>query len=101
MTWTTPGSAVIARRLGPLPEITLTAQGGEVFSTREELVAAMARLAGDRAYRDQLGRAGRRAFEERWCERVVVPKYLAIVRSAAERRQEGTILERLTQRRGQ
>ena len=89
---------VIARRLGPLPEITLTAQGGEVFSTREELVSSMARLAGDRAYRDRLGRAGRRAFEERWCEQVVVPKYLAIVRQAAERKREGTILERLTPR---
>jgi hypothetical protein len=58
----------------------------------------MARLAGDRAYRDQLGRAGRRAFEERWCERVVVPKYLEIVRQAAERKREGTVLERLTPR---
>ena len=89
---------VIARRLGPLPEITLTAQGGEVFSTREELVSSMARLAGDRAYRDRLGCAGRRAFEERWCEQVVVPKYLDIVRQAAERKREGTILERLTPR---
>ena len=90
---------VIARRLGPLPEITLAAQGGEVFSTREELVASMARLAGDRAYRDRLGRAGRRAFEERWCERVVVPKYLEIVRQAAKRKREGAVLERLTPRR--
>ena len=87
---------VIARRLGPLPEITLTAEGGEVFSTREELVASMARLAGDPAYRDRLGGAGRRAFQERWCEQVVVPKYLEIVRQAAERKREGTILERLS-----
>lgn len=91
---------VIARRLGPLPEITLTAQAGEVFSTRDELVSAMVRLAGDPGYRDQLGRAGRRAFQQRWCEEVVVPKYLEIVRQAAERKREGTILERLTPRQG-
>ena len=89
---------VIARRLGPLPEITLAAQAGEVFSTPEELVSAMARLAGDPGYRDRLGRAGRRAFQERWSEQVVVPKYLEIVRQAAERKREGTILERLTPR---
>jgi glycosyltransferase involved in cell wall biosynthesis len=69
-----------------------------VFSTPEELVSAMARLAGDPGYRDRLGRAGRRAFQERWSEQVVVPKYLEIVRQAAERKREGTILERLTPR---
>jgi glycosyltransferase involved in cell wall biosynthesis len=89
---------VIARRLGPLPEITTTAHGGELFSTRDELAAAMTRLAGDPAHRDELGRSARRAFEERWCESVVVPKYLEIVQRAAERRQDRKVLERLLPR---
>jgi glycosyltransferase involved in cell wall biosynthesis len=90
---------VIARRLGPLPEITTTAHGGELFSTGEELVAAMTRLSADPAYRDELGRAARRAFEERWCESVVIPKYLDIVQHAAERKHDGRVLERLLPRR--
>jgi glycosyltransferase involved in cell wall biosynthesis len=91
---------VIARRLGPLPEITSAAHGGELFSTLEELRSAMARLSGDPAYRDALGRAARRAFEERWCESVVVPKYLEIVRHAAERKHNSRVLERLLPRQG-
>lgn len=89
---------VIARRLGPLPEITTTARGGEIFSTTDELISAMGRLSGDPAYRDQLGRSGRRAFEEHWSESVVVPQYLEIIRKTAERKQEHRVLERLLPR---
>jgi len=91
---------VIARRLGPLPEITESAGGGELFSTREELRAAMSRLAAEPGYREALGRSARRAFEDHWCERVVIPRYLGIVRRTAERKQDWRVLERLSPRQG-
>ena len=90
---------VLARRLGPLPEIVATAGAGELFSTREELGAAMASLLADPARRAALGQAGRRAFEAHWCERVVVPRYLDIVRRAAERKGDTRVLETLSARR--
>lgn len=77
---------VIARRLGPFPEIVEQAQAGELFETPEQLVAAMRRLQGDAALRARLGRAGYEAYCKHWTESAVIPRYLDIVRRAAERR---------------
>lgn len=77
------GVPVIARRLGPFPEIVETAGGGELFETEDELVGALERLAGDRAHRDRCAASGHAAFRQRWCESAVIPKYLDIVRRAA------------------
>ncbi len=41
------GTPVIARRIGPFPEIVTTSGGGELFATQDELVAAMRRSAGE------------------------------------------------------
>jgi glycosyltransferase involved in cell wall biosynthesis len=77
---------VIARRLGPFPEIVRQSRGGELFETETELLSAMARVQKDVARRQAMGEAGQRAYRERWSESVVVPRYLDIVRRAAERR---------------
>lgn len=86
---------VIARRLGPLPELVNRAGGGELFETREELEQAMARLAGDPARRAALAAAGHQAVAALWSEHAVVPHYLDIVRRAAERRGDGRVLATL------
>jgi glycosyltransferase involved in cell wall biosynthesis len=80
------GTPVIARRLGPFPEIIESSGGGELFSTRDELLAAMTRLSSDAARRAALAAAGYRAYVDRWSERVVVPQYLDIIRRAALRK---------------
>lgn len=80
------GTPVIARRLGPFPEIVEGSGGGELFTTRDELLAAMTRLSHDGAHRAALAAAGYRAYVERWSERVVVPQYLDIIRRAALRK---------------
>lgn len=80
------GTPVIARRLGPFPEIVETADAGELFETDEELLAAMERIQSDPEHRDRLARNGYRAFRERWTERAVIPRYLEIVERAAEDR---------------
>lgn len=89
------GTPVIARRLGPFPEIVEQSGGGELFSTREELLAAMRRLQCDPAYRESLAERGYAAYVERWSEHVVVPQYLDIVRRAAARRGHTRVLDAL------
>jgi len=80
---------VIARRIGPFPEIVEQAEAGELFDTPAELLAAMRGLQRDRARRDALGRAGYAAFRARWSESAVVPQYLDIVARVSEQRAAG------------
>jgi len=70
---------VIARRLGPFPEIIELAQGGELFSTPEELLVAIRRLQHDVSVRERLARNAYAAYRAHWTESVVVPRYLEIV----------------------
>jgi glycosyltransferase involved in cell wall biosynthesis len=80
------GVPVIARRMGPFPEIIGLAQGGELFSTREELVEAIRHLQRDTAVRERLARNAIAAYRAHWTEAVVIPRYLEIVRQAARHR---------------
>jgi len=74
---------VLARRIGPFPEILEQSGGGELFSTRSELLAAMRRLQAEPGHRKRLGRAGFEGFQRYWSERAVLPRYLEVVRRAA------------------
>ena len=76
------GLPVVARAIGPLPEMVESSGGGLVFRTDEELRSALERLAGDPALRADLGAKGREAWATRWSEDVVVPRYLEIVARA-------------------
>jgi glycosyltransferase involved in cell wall biosynthesis len=87
---------VVARDVGPLPELIRTSGGGLVFSDRPALEQAMARLLQDPAYRDTLARSGRAAFETHWSERTVVPQYLDIVRRAALARHDVRVVDTLS-----
>ena len=89
------GTPVIARRIGPFPEIVDTSGGGELFTTRDELVGAMRRLQQDPERRARLAAAGYEAFVSRWSERAVVPQYLDIVARAAERKGDRDVLSKL------
>jgi glycosyltransferase involved in cell wall biosynthesis len=80
------GTPVIARRIGPFPEMVARSEGGEVFSTPDELRAAAGRIAGDPAYRQRLSRNAYAAYLRHWTEDAVLPRYLDVVRRAAERR---------------
>jgi glycosyltransferase involved in cell wall biosynthesis len=86
---------VIARRMGPFPEIVDLAQGGELFSNSEELVVAMRRLQADSDRRTALGRNGYEAYLRHWTEGAVVPRYLRAVREAAARRDLTHIVDAL------
>jgi len=80
------GTPVIGRRIGPFPEIVERFGGGELFDTRDQLEAAMRRLVGCAGRREQMSRAATEAFRAHWCEATVLPRYLAIVDKADERR---------------
>lgn len=70
---------VIARRIGPFPELVKQAAGGIMFSTDAELQSALAMLANDASLRDRLGNQARHAYEHTWSPRAVLPRYLDIV----------------------
>jgi glycosyltransferase involved in cell wall biosynthesis len=76
---------VIARRIGPFPEIVEQAGAGELFDTPSDLLAAMHALQNDPGRRHALGRAGYAAYRARWSESAVVPQYLDIVAEIAGR----------------
>lgn len=77
---------VIARRIGPFPELISQAAAGLLFSTPSELRGAMKQLVDEPEVRERLAMAAHRAYLDRWSERVVIPQYLRIVQRAVERR---------------
>jgi len=83
------GTPVIARRIGPFPEIVEQSGGGLLFSTPDELLDAMGRLQRDGAFRDALAERGYRACRERWSEDVVIPRFLDFVAEARSARSAG------------
>lgn len=80
------GTPVLARRLGPFPEIVDKSGGGELFETPDELLSAMRRLQDDAGRRRRLGRAGAEALRAFWSENAVVPRYLDVVKRIARRK---------------
>lgn len=89
------GTPVIARRLGPFPEIVDEAGAGLLFETRVELEAAMREMAEFPDRRATLARAGRVAFSEHWSEEAVMPQYLDLIRRMASEKGELSILAAL------
>jgi glycosyltransferase involved in cell wall biosynthesis len=79
---------VIARRIGPLPEIVDAAQGGLLFSNEDELAGALARLQGDPAYREALAGRAFRACRELWSEDVVIGRFLELISEARSARRQ-------------
>lgn len=90
------GTPVIARRIGPFPEIVERAQGGLLFETESELLAAMQKLQQSSDARAELARAGFNAFVQHWSESAVVPRYLDLVRQTAAIRGRTDITNALT-----
>jgi glycosyltransferase involved in cell wall biosynthesis len=86
---------VIARRIGPFPEIVKRSGGGELFGDPQELIAAMQRIQKDKAWRQRLSKAGYSAFVENWSESAVMPRYLDVVRKTALAKAKTDVLRKL------
>ncbi|MGH7592249.1 MAG: glycosyltransferase family 4 protein [Gemmatimonadales bacterium] len=91
------GTPVIARRVGPFPEIIERAGAGALFTTAAELEAVLRDLQQHPAYRQRLALAGPEAVRQHWTEAVVIPAYLDLVRRAAIRRGHGRVAALLAQ----
>jgi glycosyltransferase involved in cell wall biosynthesis len=79
---------VIARRIGPFPEIVEPINGGLMFSNTDELVEAMRRLHHDPALREVLAANAYRAGRERWFEHSVMDRFLELVQRAQTARRD-------------
>lgn len=88
------GTPIVARDLGPFPEIIRQSNGGFLFSTLEQFDAAIASLAHDRDLRDRMGRSAEVAFHDNWSETVAMNRYFGIIHEVAQRRNLTSILER-------
>lgn len=88
------GTPVVARRLGPFPEIVERARAGDLFETTEELRESLMRFVHDPDRREKLGAQARAAFTSHYSEGVVVPRYLELVVEAARSRGREDVAER-------
>jgi len=89
------GAPVIARRLGPFPEIVEASGAGELFATADELRAALRRCLAEPGRRAGFSAAGRAAFSGRCSERVVLPRYFDLLARTARRRGKPELAERI------
>jgi len=77
------GTPVIARRLGPFPEIVETSGGGALFEDEEDLLEAMTALQNDPKKRASQSKAGLQAFQDIWSEGPVLERYGTALAQAA------------------
>ena len=70
---------VIARRLGPFPEMVEHSGGGVLFETETELREAFGVLQSNPERRRAMGASAYAAFRARWSEDVVVAQYLDLI----------------------
>jgi glycosyltransferase involved in cell wall biosynthesis len=80
------GTPVIARRLGPFPEIVEGADAGALFETEEDLIQAMTTIQTDETWRARHGELARQGFERTWREDRVLAAYGVELAKAAHRR---------------
>ncbi|MEP6690221.1 MAG: glycosyltransferase family 4 protein [Gemmatimonadaceae bacterium] len=82
---------VIARRIGPLPELIEQSGGGLLFDEASELPALLGAVQHDAARRAALAGAARAAFEARWSEAAVLDRYLELVASVARAKERAPV----------
>ena len=76
------GTPVVARRIGPFPEILERAGAGDLFETPAELEAALHLYLDDPGRRARLGAAAVAAFATHWSESAVMPRFMDVVHAA-------------------
>ncbi|MGB3312953.1 MAG: glycosyltransferase family 4 protein [Albidovulum sp.] len=89
------GTPVIARRLGPFPEIVERSGAGALFETEDELVGAMQSIQSDPDTRAARSDAARKAFGEVWREDRVLEAYGAAFARAARQKGDAELAKAL------
>ena len=90
------GTPIIARELGPYPEIVNETGGGLVFNDDASLKYALERLANNPAEAEAMGARGLKAFQETWSEDVALARYFGIIRDVADRKGMTELSQKLT-----
>ncbi|MGB3147576.1 MAG: glycosyltransferase family 4 protein [Paracoccaceae bacterium] len=90
------GTPVIARQLGPFPEIVEKAGAGYLFESEADLIGAMRQVQSDPTRRAKMGAAARSAFETHWLEGPVLSAYAEAFASAAAAGKRGELAQRLS-----
>ena len=88
------GAPIIARNLGPFPEIIEKSGAGFLFDAPQEAVLSAERLASDPGLRSRLGDAARRAFRENWSEDAALSGYFNLIAEKARMRGLGATAEK-------
>jgi glycosyltransferase involved in cell wall biosynthesis len=89
------GTPVLARRIGPFPEIVERGRGGLLFEGPEELLGSMRRIQTDPGLRSELSRSALQGFTKHWTEGAIIPRYLEVVKRAAQARGKAEIVRAL------
>ncbi len=92
------GTPVIARRLGPFPEIVERSGAGYLFSDETELLSAMAELQNDPGKRQAMSQSAISAFSEHWSEPAVLDAYAQAFAAAARRKGKTDLANRLAEK---
>jgi glycosyltransferase involved in cell wall biosynthesis len=77
---------VIANDLGGLQEVVEESQGGFLYRTPEELIAAMERLRTQPALRREMGERGWQKYVERWTEEAHLGMYFRVLEETARKK---------------
>ncbi len=78
------GTPVIARRIGPFPEIVEQAGAGYLFDDARGMLTAMRAVQSDSLGRSDLSRSAIKAFSAHWSESAVMPRYQRLIARLAE-----------------
>ena len=89
------GTPVIARSIGPFPEIVQRSGGGILFNDATDLTEAMKQIQSNPEYRDKLAKQGRESFSQYWSEKAIVPEFLQIVKESAVNANRQHIVKKL------
>ena len=90
------GTPVIARSLGPFPELVKKSGAGKLFETTQELEQAVACLANDKALRDTMADAASRSYGTYWSERRAMRDYFLLIKSIASKRGMSELAEAIS-----
>jgi glycosyltransferase involved in cell wall biosynthesis len=80
------GTPVIARSLGPYPELVEKSGAGLLFESRDEIEQAIKSLATDKRLRDSMAQAALSSYETYWSETRAMKDYFGLIKSIAEKR---------------
>ena len=94
------GTPVLARRIGPFPEIVTRSNGGLLFEGPADLIEAMQQMQSDPSFRDRLATQAREGFLKNWAEDAVIPRLMEVVHNTAVRKQRMDIVNKLEAEHG-